>query len=109
MRDAGPERPGEQRELAAGRALVDLSSRGVLAVTGPDRLSWLDSLTSQRLVGLEPGASAEALLLDPAGHVEHAMAVLDDGETTWLVVEADAAAPLVTFLDRMRFLLRVTV
>jgi len=99
----------EQRDLASGRAVVDLSNRGVLAVTGPDRLSWLDSLTSQRLIGLEPGGSAEALLLDPAGHVEHAMALLDDGETTWLVVEAAAAAPLAMFLDRMRFLLRVTV
>ena len=99
----------EQRDLAAGRAVVDLSSRGVLAVTGPDRLSWLDSLTSQRLTGLAPGAGAETLLLDPAGHVEHAMAVLDDGETTWLVVERDAAAPLGTFLDRMRFMLRVAV
>src|SRR5919202_6685992 len=99
----------EQRDLAAGTAVVDLGTRGVLAVTGPDRLSWLDSLTSQRLTGLPPGGSAEALLLDPSGHVEHAMAVLDDGETAWLVVEAAAAGPLATFLDRMRFLLRVTV
>lgn len=99
----------EQRDVLRDRAIVDLSSRGVLAVTGPDRLSWLDSLTSQRLAGLQPGGSAEALLLDPAGHVEHAMAVLDDGETTWLVVERAAAAPLAAFLDRMRFMLRVTV
>ncbi|MGN6744280.1 MAG: folate-binding protein, partial [Amnibacterium sp.] len=35
----------EQRALAAGEAIVDLSGRGVIRVTGPDRLSWLDSLT----------------------------------------------------------------
>ncbi|MES1170068.1 MAG: folate-binding protein, partial [Leifsonia sp.] len=39
----------EQRALAAGEAIVDLSDRDVLSVTGDDRLSWLDSLTSQRL------------------------------------------------------------
>lgn len=99
----------EQRVLAAGGAVVDLSHRGVIAVTGVDRRSWLDSLLSQRLNGLLPGESAEALLLDPAGHVEHAAAVLDDGTTTWLVVEGAEAAAFATFLDRMRFMLRVEV
>jgi folate-binding protein YgfZ len=100
---------GEQRELAAGRAIVDLGDREVLTVTGPDRLSWLDSLTSQSLTGLEPGASAETLLLDPSGRVEYAMRVLDDGETTWLLLDAGQGAGLLAFLDRMRFMLRVEV
>ena len=39
----------EQRELAAGRAAVDLSHFGVVRVSGPDRLTWLHSLTSQHL------------------------------------------------------------
>jgi glycine cleavage system aminomethyltransferase T len=60
---------GEQRELAAGRAVVDLSDRDILSITGPDRLSWLDSLTSQRLIGLAPGVGAETLLLDPRDHL----------------------------------------
>ena len=46
---------GEQRALAAGDAIVELTDRDVLAVTGEDRLSWLDSLTSQRLTGLTTG------------------------------------------------------
>src|SRR4051794_3364168 len=98
----------EQRELAAGRALAEVA-RGVVTVTGADRLSWLDSLTSQRLTGLPPGASAESLLLDPHGHIEHDLRVVDDGETAWLLVERAEAAPLAAFLDRMRFLLRVEV
>ncbi|MFP5283142.1 MAG: folate-binding protein, partial [Actinomycetes bacterium] len=36
----------EQRLLEAGTGVVDLSTRGVLSVTGPDRLTWLHSLTS---------------------------------------------------------------
>jgi folate-binding Fe-S cluster repair protein YgfZ len=36
---------GEQKLLSAGTAIVDLSDRAVLTLTGPDRLSWLDSLT----------------------------------------------------------------
>ena len=99
----------EQRELAAGRAIVDLSDRDVLSVSGPDRLSWLDSLTSQRLIGLAPGASAETLLLDPSGRVEYAARVLDDGETTWLLMDAGTGAGFHAFLTKMRFMLRVEV
>ena len=99
----------EQRMLSAGRAIVDLSDRGIVTVTGPDRLTWLDSLTSQSLSALTPGESAETLLLDPHGRIEHAMNVLDDGTTTWLLVDGTAAASLAAWLDRMRFMLRVEV
>ena len=100
---------GEQRALAAGKAIVDLSDRDILSVTGPDRLSWLDSLTSQRLLGLAPGVSAETLLLDPSGRVEYAARVLDDGETIWLLMDAGTGAGLLAFLTKMRFMLRVEV
>ncbi|WP_150307972.1 CAF17-like 4Fe-4S cluster assembly/insertion protein YgfZ [Planctomonas psychrotolerans] len=97
----------EQRALAAGGAIVDLSSRAVLTVSGDDRLTWLDSLTSQSIAALPPGESAETLLLDPHGRVEHAIKLLDDGAVTWLLVERDQAAPLLAWLLRMRFMLRV--
>jgi folate-binding protein YgfZ len=100
---------GEQRALAAGDAIVELTDRDVLAITGPDRLSWLDSLTSQRLTGLAPGESAETLLLDPSGRVEYAIRVLDDGDTAWLLLDAGAGPGLHAFLERMRFMLRVEI
>lgn len=99
----------EQRALAAGRAVVDLSDRGVVTVTGSDRLRWLDSLTSQALADLRPGVGVESLLLDPQGHLEHAMHVLDDGETTWLIVEGASSEALAAWLDRMRFMMQVEV
>ncbi|HEY5225041.1 MAG TPA: folate-binding protein [Microbacteriaceae bacterium] len=98
---------GEQRMLAAGAAAVDLSNRAVVSISGPDRLSWLDSISSQRLIGLPPGESSETLLLDPNGHVEHAVRLIDDGETLWLLVERAEAESLLDFLQRMRFMLRV--
>ncbi len=100
---------GEQRPLAAGRAIVDLSDRDVVSLDGPDRLKLLDSLTSQSLVGLAPGGSAETLLLDPSGRIEYAARVLDDGETTWLLMDAGTGAGFAAFLDRMRFMLQVRV
>ncbi|MEZ3161633.1 glycine cleavage T C-terminal barrel domain-containing protein [Microbacterium sp. BWT-B31] len=97
----------EQRDLAAGAAIAPLGDRRVLTVTGEDRLSWLDSLTSQALTRLEPGVSAEMLVLDPHGHVEHEASVIDDGTTTWLIADAAFAEGLLGWLRRMRFRLRV--
>lgn len=99
----------EQRALAAGNAVVDLRDRGVVTVTGPDRLSWLDSMTSQALGRLGAGESAETLLLSPQGRIDFAIRVADDGETAWLLVDPGLAPGLAAFLDRMRFMLRVAV
>src|SRR6476661_3848993 len=72
---------GEQRLLDAGEGFVDLSHRDVLRVTGPDRLTWLHSLTTQHLEALAPKQWAGALVLSPQGHVEHAFVGVDDGES----------------------------
>ena len=99
----------EQRWLIAGTALVDLSHRGVLSVSGADRLSWLNSITSQALENLAPGVSSEALFLDPNGHLEHLVRVIDDGDTCWLLIEGTERETLLGWLQRMRFALRVEV
>ncbi len=99
----------EQRLLAEGLAAVDLSHRGIVTITGPDRLTWLHSMTSQHLLGLEPRTSRESLVLSPKGHVEHALHLVDDGETAWLTVEPGTASALVAWLESMRFMLRVEV
>ena len=99
----------EQRRLAAGEGFVDLSHRGVVRVSGPDRLSWLHSLTTQAFEGLPPGVATTALVLSPQGHVEHAMYGSDDGADFWAHVEPGTAPALVEWLDRMRFMTRVEV
>lgn len=99
----------EQRLLADGLAVSALA-RDVVAVTGADRLTWLTTLSSQRLTGLAPGdGGAEALLLDAQGRIAHALAALDDGRTLLLVTEAGDGPALAALLDRMRFMLRVEV
>jgi tRNA-modifying protein YgfZ len=99
----------EQRRLSEGQGFVDLSHRDVVTVTGPDRLSWLHSLISQHVANLRPGQGTTALVLSPNGHVEHVMALVDDGETTWIHAEPGTGAALAGFLDSMRFMLRVEV
>ena len=88
---------------------VDLSHRGVVRVTGPDRLGWLHSLATQHVEQLPAGQATTALLLSPHGHVEHSLYAVDDGRAFWAHVEPGTAPALVAFLDSMRFLLRVEV
>ncbi|MEV0750883.1 glycine cleavage T C-terminal barrel domain-containing protein [Streptosporangium sp. NPDC050280] len=99
----------EQRALLAGEAMVDRSNREVVRIFGPDRLSWLNSLSSQKLDDLKPGQPTETLLLDAQGRVEHHLVLVDDGEAVWAHVEPGTGAEVAAFLDKMRFMLRVEV
>jgi len=99
----------EQRALAKGEAVVDRSNREVVRITGADRLSWLNDLTSQKLDDLQPGEWTQTLVLDPQGRVEHHLTLVDDGESLLAHVEPGTADALVGYLDRMRFMLRVEV
>jgi len=97
----------EQRQAVSAAAIVDRSNRGVLTVSGEDRLSWLDAICSQRLVGLGDGESAQALVLSPHGHVEQHWQVTELGGQVWLDVEPGRVAEVFGYLERMRFLKRV--
>jgi len=99
----------EQRAAEESAAVVDRSTRGVLRITGADRLTWLHSLTTQQLEKLAAGTAAQALILSPNGHVEHHLTLTDDGTATWLHIEPGTAPSLVEFLESMRFMMRVEV
>lgn len=99
----------EQRLLVEGIGIVDISNRGVVTVTGPDRLTWLHTLTTQHLENLQPNESALVLILSPHGHVEHELHLVEDGETSWLIVEPGTADSLENYLKSMQFMLRVEI
>lgn len=99
----------EGRAIERSSAWVDRSNRGVVRVTGPDRLGWLNDLTSQLTRGLTPGTATEALVLDTKGHLRYHLSLVDDGEATWIHTEPEGGPELAKFLDSMRFMLRVEV
>ncbi len=99
----------EQRALAEGKAWADLSHRAVISIAGEDRLMWLHSLTTQHLEKLAPGEWKEALILDPQGHVEQQLFLVDDGATTFIHLDTEKAPALLDYLNRMKFMLRVDV
>jgi tRNA-modifying protein YgfZ len=99
----------EQRAIEAGTAWADLSHLSVIAVDGEDRLKWLHDLTTQFLTDLEAGIWKPAMILDPQGHVEYQFNLVDDGTTTFLVLDQSYADTLVAYLNKMRFMLKVDV
>ncbi|MFG2872771.1 YgfZ/GcvT domain-containing protein [Streptomyces sp. NPDC048338] len=99
----------EQRALADGKGLVDLSHHGVITVSGDDRLSWLHLLLTQHVSSLPAGQATEALILSANGHIEHALYLVDDGETVWAHVEPGTREDLLAYLESMKFFYRVEV
>ncbi|WP_033342333.1 CAF17-like 4Fe-4S cluster assembly/insertion protein YgfZ [Catenuloplanes japonicus] len=97
----------EQRTLDTEAGIVDRSHRGVLAVPGVERASWLHSISTQHLADLHDGQGTELLILSPHGHVEHHAGVAETGDTVWLDTEPASTADLLTFLTKMVFMTRV--
>ena len=98
----------EQRKLASGEAVVELD-RGVIQISGEDRLEWLHSMLSADFKNLKPGQSREALLLNVQGHIEHVFHASDDGTSTTLIVSAEAVSGLLVWFERMTFRSKVAI
>ena len=99
----------EQKALVAGNAWADLSHRGIISISGKDRLTWLHALTTQHLEKLEAGKWVEALILDVQGHVIDQLFLVDDGNTTWLHTENSRTSEILDYLNKMKFMLEVDV
>ena len=99
----------EQRALAAGKAWASLSHRAVISITGVDRTKWLNDMMTQELASLPTGQWSETLLLDAQGHIEQQLFLVDDGAALWLHTEASKTEELITYLNKMKFILDVDV
>jgi folate-binding protein YgfZ len=99
----------EQRALEAGTAWADLSHYNIVAVSGLDRLQWLHDLTTQFVSDLEPGLWKSNMILDARGHIEFQFNIVDDGQTSFLVLDPGYNDQLIEYLTKMKFMLRVDV
>jgi len=99
----------EQKALAKGDGWADLSHRGVISIIGKDRLTWLHALTTQHLEKLQVATWVDALILDVQGHVIDQLFLVDDGQSTWIHLEKERVAPVIEYLNKMKFMLEVEV
>jgi folate-binding protein YgfZ len=73
---------------------VRLPNRGVLRLSGPDRLTFLQGLVSNDVNKVAPGGAVYSCLLTPQGKFLHDFFLIADGESLLIECEADRRADL---------------
>jgi folate-binding protein YgfZ len=90
-------------------SFVILPERGILAVSGPDRRSFLQGLVSNDVEGLAAGHAIYAALLTPQGKYLHDFIMVEEGEAIWLDAEAARLADLKRRLSMYRLRAKVEI
>jgi folate-binding protein YgfZ len=91
------------RALTEGAAVVRRGDRGVLSVTGPDRLTWLQGLVTNDVSGLPVGGVCDAAYLTPQGRMITDLRVANFADRTLLDVPATLSSALHARLDALLF------
>ncbi len=94
---------GEQRAAEHDAVVVDRSHRAVITLSGPERQSWLHSLSTQHVAELPDGACTANLSLDGQGRVEDHWQQTELGGVTYLDTEPWRGGPLLDYLRKMVF------
>jgi folate-binding protein YgfZ len=77
----------EFQALLAGCGLYDLSSRAKIAVTGDDRVRWLNGMATNNIRDLAAGHGVYAFLLNAQGRIQADLYVFQRGES--LLVDSE--------------------
>jgi tRNA-modifying protein YgfZ len=93
----------------ADACFVLLEDRGVVAVSGPDRRTFLQGLVSNDVEKIGPAAACYAALLTAQGKYLHDFVMIDAGESIWLDAEAARLADLKRRLSVYRLRAKVSV
>src|SRR5437763_2462128 len=88
---------------------VVLEDRGVLAVSGPDRRSFLQGLVSNDVEKIAADRAVYAALLTAQGKYLHDFIMIEHGEAIWLDAEAARLADLKRRLSLYRLRARVAI
>ncbi|HKM63579.1 MAG TPA: folate-binding protein [Acidisphaera sp.] len=89
--------------------IAPLPTRGVLALAGDDRVSFLQGLVSNDVAQAAPGHAVWAAFLTPQGKYLTDFFVLSDGERLLLDCEADQIEPLAAQMKRYRLRAKVSI
>ena len=95
--------PEGYRALTQSAGVVRRGDRGVLSVTGVDRLGWLQGLLTNDVTALPIGGICDAAYLTPQGRMITDMRVVNEATRTLLDVPASLADALQKRLDGLLF------
>lgn len=96
---SGPMTP--YRAVRESIGLLDRSGRGIIRVTGSDRITWLQGMVSNDMRPIEQGAPRIcACVLNATGHLLADIAVVNGGDHLLLDMERENAPKIAALLDR---------
>lgn len=99
----------EQRHLREDCGIVDRSYYRIIEITGEDRLTYLNTLFSQKVDEAAPGTVTEALNLDANGHVLHHMIFTILEDSVLIDVSPAGFDSLLKYLNMMVFWSKVEI
>ena len=88
----------EYAALRKGVALFDMPQRGVIEITGLDRLEFLNRMVTQELKGMPPFSVRRSFWLNKKGRIEADLRIIDLPDRTLLELDVHAAARTVNGL-----------
>ena len=94
--------PGDYAAATEGCALIDVSERGKLALTGAEAKDFLHGQVTNDILGLEPGHGCYAAFLTHKGKMLGDLRILDFGDELFLDCERSALQPLFTLIHRFK-------
>ncbi|MEA2001991.1 MAG: glycine cleavage T C-terminal barrel domain-containing protein [Actinomycetota bacterium] len=96
-------------ELLRSDAGAFTGATGVVWVSGPDTVSFLDGLLSQNVEAMAPGSVAPSLLLAPNGKLRATLWLLRDERRLGLVCDAARTGLVATDLTRFKIRVDATI
>ena len=92
--------PSEFAELLSGCGLLDLTNRVKLALTGSDRVRWLNGMVTNNIRDLAVGRGVYAFLLNPQGHILGDLYAYNRGESLTIDTAQFQLEKLLAIFDR---------
>ena len=89
----------EFRALLSGCGLYDLSGRAKIAITGSDRVRWLNGMATNNVRDLAPGHGVYAFLLNAQGRIQADLYVFQRGESLLVDTEQQQREKVLQLFD----------
>ena len=90
----------EFQALLSGCGLYDLSWRAKIAVTGGDRVRWLNGMVTNNVRDLAPGHGVYAFLLNAQGHIQADLYAFQRGDSLLVDTELRQREKVLQLFDR---------
>jgi aminomethyltransferase len=90
----------EFQALLSGCGIYDLSGRAKIAVTGGDRVRWLNGMVSNNVRDLAPGHGVYAFMLNAQGRIQADLYVFQRGDSLLVDTERGQREKVLQLFDR---------